>query len=82
MSLGDTYRILYELVDESEVEVLNIVPPTSSSSGVDKYRYPRAGTVNASCSLHIAEFRISNGQVGNQLARIIGQAEICFQFIS
>lgn len=36
------YRILYEEVDESEVEILSIFSP-SDVKGVDEYRYPRAG---------------------------------------
>jgi dipeptidyl-peptidase 9 len=39
-SSEEIYHILYETVDESEVEVLNIV---SSSGTVDQYRYPKAG---------------------------------------
>lgn len=37
------YRILYEEVDESEVEILNIVAPGHGDGGVDRYRYPKAG---------------------------------------
>ena len=36
------YRVLYEEVDESEVEILHIVSP-HGEDGVDDYRYPRAG---------------------------------------
>ena len=38
-----TYRILYELVDESEVEILHIASSSGDSSSIDDYRYPRAG---------------------------------------
>ena len=37
------YRLLFEEVDESEVEILHIVSPTNDEKGVDEYRYPRAG---------------------------------------
>lgn len=37
------YRILYEEVDESEVEILHIVSSGSEAGGYDEYRYPRAG---------------------------------------
>ena len=37
------YRILYEEVDESQVEILDIVSTTSDEHGYDEYRYPRAG---------------------------------------
>lgn len=36
--------ILYELVDESQVEVLNISNPLSQPD-VDSFRYPRAGEI-------------------------------------
>ncbi|XP_063439501.1 dipeptidyl peptidase 9-like isoform X1 [Mytilus trossulus] len=49
------YRILYEEVDESEVEILSIFSP-SDVKGVDEYRYPRAGTINARSSLKLVEF--------------------------
>ena len=39
----NVYSILYEEVDESEVEILNIVSATNDEKGVDEYRYPRAG---------------------------------------
>ena len=37
------YRILYEEVNESSVEILNIVAGAGNGSSVDEYRYPRAG---------------------------------------
>ena len=37
------YRILYEQVDESKVDILHVVSPNSEDS-VDEFRYPRAGT--------------------------------------
>ena len=37
------YQILYEEVDESNVEVLKIISPSSEGSSVDEYRYPKAG---------------------------------------
>ena len=45
LSAGDqvVYRILYEEVDESEVEILHIVSQTNDDKGVDDYWYPRAG---------------------------------------
>ncbi|XP_071941641.1 dipeptidyl peptidase 9-like [Antedon mediterranea] len=50
------YRILYEEVDELEVEILHIVSSTYGASGVDDYRYPRAGTKNANVILKMVEF--------------------------
>ncbi|XP_033105730.1 dipeptidyl peptidase 9-like [Anneissia japonica] len=54
-----TYRILYEEVDESDVEILHIVSSTYGDSGVDDYRYPRAGTKNASVILKMVEFSVN-----------------------
>ena len=47
-------RILYEEVNDSDVEIINVVSSTGDSSGVDEYRYPRPGTTNSVCSLHVA----------------------------
>ncbi|XP_013399764.1 dipeptidyl peptidase 9 isoform X1 [Lingula anatina] len=54
----NTYRILYEEVDESEVEILHIV--SNDEKGVDDYRYPKAGSANAKCSLKIIEFKLDD----------------------
>ncbi|XP_054752150.2 dipeptidyl peptidase 9-like [Lytechinus pictus] len=54
------YRILYEEVDESEVEILNIVAPGHGDGGVDRYRYPKAGTTNAKNVLKIVEFTLND----------------------
>lgn len=55
------YRILYEEVDESEVEILSIFSP-SDSRGVDEYRYPRAGTANAKSYLKLVEFTVGTDE--------------------
>lgn len=38
------YRILYEEVDESQVDILKIISPASEGASIDEYRYPKAGT--------------------------------------
>ncbi|KAK6184810.1 hypothetical protein SNE40_007192 [Patella caerulea] len=53
-----TYQILYEEVDESDVDVLNLFAPSTDDHGIDEYRYPRAGTANAKSSLKIVEFEV------------------------
>ncbi|XP_053386978.1 dipeptidyl peptidase 9-like [Mercenaria mercenaria] len=53
-----TYRILYEEVDESEVDILQIYSPLEDK-GVDEYRYPRPGKTNAKSCLKIVEFSIN-----------------------
>ena len=40
---SSSYCILYEEVDESMVEILNIFSPSVEGKNVDQYRYPRAG---------------------------------------
>ena len=68
-------RILYEEVDESEVEILRIFAPTSAESGgIDEYRYPRAGSPNAHSVLKIAEFQVNHlGPVSSVVcARVCG----------
>lgn len=60
VSSGGQYRILYEVVDESEVEVLQL--PSFSEDGVagtEEHRFPRAGSPNARSSLAIAQFALS-----------------------
>jgi dipeptidyl-peptidase 9 len=56
---SDIYRILYEEVDESEVDILHIVSPQSEGATSDQYRYPKAGTANAKCTLKIMEFALT-----------------------
>lgn len=60
-NLTRTYRILFEEVDESSVEILHIVSGPDSmvqNSHVDSYRYPRAGSANAKSKLKIVQFSI------------------------
>ncbi|EDO46612.1 predicted protein [Nematostella vectensis] len=55
------YRILYEEVDESPVEVLHIISSPEGAlqgSSVDSYRYPKAGSSNAISKIKIVEFSI------------------------
>lgn len=41
---GKTLQILYEEVDESEVEIIHVPSPALEERKTDTYRYPRAGT--------------------------------------
>lgn len=41
---GKTLQILYEEVDESEVEIIHVPSPALEERKTDIYRYPRAGT--------------------------------------
>lgn len=38
-----TLRVLYEEVDESEVEVIHVPSPALEERKTDSYRYPRTG---------------------------------------
>lgn len=40
---GKTLQILYEEVDESEVEIIHVPSPALEERKTDVYRYPRAG---------------------------------------
>ena len=42
--LISVYMILYEEVDESDVDILHLSSPTQDSD--DEFRYPRAGEQN------------------------------------
>jgi len=39
----NVFRILYEEVDESEVDILHIISPQTEGATCDQYRYPKAG---------------------------------------
>ncbi|XP_003738977.1 dipeptidyl peptidase 9 [Galendromus occidentalis] len=56
---GETtvYSILFEVVDESEVEVIQL---PGINGNAEPYRFPRAGTPNAKSSLRIASFSINS----------------------
>uniref|UniRef100_A0A7N8X247 dipeptidyl-peptidase IV n=1 Tax=Mastacembelus armatus TaxID=205130 RepID=A0A7N8X247_9TELE len=57
---GKTLQILYEEVDESEVEIIHVPSPALEERKTDVYRYPRAGTQNPDITLKIAEIRTDN----------------------
>ncbi|KAJ9081164.1 hypothetical protein DSO57_1017529 [Entomophthora muscae] len=58
-------RILYTCIDETLVDLITI--PKSSGHEVDSYRYPRAGTKNASWELKVVEFGHGIGEVDHHL---------------
>uniref|UniRef100_A0A3Q3WCQ6 dipeptidyl-peptidase IV n=1 Tax=Mola mola TaxID=94237 RepID=A0A3Q3WCQ6_MOLML len=57
---GKTLQILYEEVDESEVEIIHVPSPALEERKTDMYRYPRAGAKNPDITLKIAEIRTDN----------------------
>lgn len=59
------HRILYEEVDESNVELMHITHQ-GFDDHTDYFRYPRAGTCNAKVTLKVVEFEMSeDGRVSN-----------------
>ena len=69
------YTILYEEVDESDVELVRFPQTTSSSTsvngsagatGVEEFRFPKAGAPNAKSSLKLIQFRLGlNEEIGD-----------------
>lgn len=55
-----TYRIVYEEVDDSTVDLTYITPSVESEHGYDTYRYPKAGTPNSKVQLKMIEFKFIN----------------------
>ncbi|XP_065336278.1 dipeptidyl peptidase 9 [Cloeon dipterum] len=58
-TLPGVYQILFELVDESNVEV-SCFP---SVTGVEELRFPRAGTANAKSELKMLQFKIGSASM-------------------
>uniref|UniRef100_A0A8C2KYC2 dipeptidyl-peptidase IV n=1 Tax=Cyprinus carpio TaxID=7962 RepID=A0A8C2KYC2_CYPCA len=52
-----TQNLLYEEVDESEVEIIHVPSPALEERKADVYRYPRTGSKNPQISLKLAEIR-------------------------
>lgn len=52
------YKIVYEEVDESKVDIVNIQNPLTSKC--DAYRYPKAGSINAKSSLRLLTFAVNH----------------------
>ncbi|XP_067269244.1 dipeptidyl peptidase 9 isoform X1 [Pseudorasbora parva] len=54
---GRTLQLLYEEVDESEVEIIHVPSPALEERKADVYRYPRTGSKNPQISLKLSEIR-------------------------
>ncbi|XP_012941328.1 dipeptidyl peptidase 9 [Aplysia californica] len=52
------YHILYEEVDESDVDIVSLFAPTEHDTSTDQYRYPKAGTANALSNLKLLEISL------------------------
>ncbi|KAM3876509.1 dipeptidyl peptidase 9 [Diretmus argenteus] len=54
---GKTLQILYEEVDESEVELVHVPSPALEERKTDVYRYPCTGSKNPDVTLKLAEIK-------------------------
>ncbi|XP_028672429.1 dipeptidyl peptidase 9 [Erpetoichthys calabaricus] len=54
---GKTLMLLYEEVDESEVEIIHVPSPALEERKADAYRYPRTGSKNPKICLKLAEVK-------------------------
>ncbi|XP_048470153.1 dipeptidyl peptidase 9 isoform X1 [Rhincodon typus] len=52
-----TFYLLYEEVDESDVEIIHVPSPALEERKADTYRYPRTGSKNPKITLKLSEFR-------------------------
>ncbi|KAL3047246.1 dipeptidyl peptidase 9-like [Trematomus bernacchii] len=57
---GKTLQVLYEEVDESNVEIIHVPSPALEERKTDVYRYPCAGSKNPDITLKIVEIRTDN----------------------
>lgn len=73
----NVYRILYEEVDESDVEILHL-PSYCDERDVEEFRFPRAGTSNAQSSLKMVQFSLSSSdQIENIVYLQLAQS-LCY----
>ena len=49
---GKTLYLLYEEVDETEVEIIHVPSPALEERKADAYRYPRTGQCSSMHSVH------------------------------
>ncbi|XP_077463091.1 dipeptidyl peptidase 9-like [Stigmatopora argus] len=56
---GKILMILYEEVDQSEVDIIHVPSPAQEESNSDVYRYPRAGCKNPAVTLKLVEIKIN-----------------------
>uniref|UniRef100_A0A8C7JF82 dipeptidyl-peptidase IV n=1 Tax=Oncorhynchus kisutch TaxID=8019 RepID=A0A8C7JF82_ONCKI len=54
---GKTLQLLYEEVDESEVELIHVPSPALEERKADVYRYPRTGSKNPQITFKLVEIR-------------------------
>uniref|UniRef100_A0A8C7IPD2 dipeptidyl-peptidase IV n=1 Tax=Oncorhynchus kisutch TaxID=8019 RepID=A0A8C7IPD2_ONCKI len=57
---GKTLHLLYEEVDETEVEIIHVPSPALEERKADAYRYPRTGSKNPQTTLKLTEIKTNN----------------------
>lgn len=55
-----TYRIVYEEVNDEDVDLTYITPSCENEFGYDTYRYPKPGTPNSKINLKMIEIAFSS----------------------
>uniref|UniRef100_A0A8C4R8X0 dipeptidyl-peptidase IV n=1 Tax=Eptatretus burgeri TaxID=7764 RepID=A0A8C4R8X0_EPTBU len=66
--------ILYEEVDESNVEVIHIPAPALEERKSDSFRYPRAGTKNVTVTLRMSEFK---SNIDGTITDVVDKELVC-----
>ncbi|KAM6948816.1 dipeptidyl peptidase 9 isoform 2-T2 [Aplochiton taeniatus] len=54
---GKTLHLLYEEVDETDVEIIHVPSPALEERKADAYRYPRTGSKNPQTTLKLTEIK-------------------------
>uniref|UniRef100_A0A4W3K608 dipeptidyl-peptidase IV n=1 Tax=Callorhinchus milii TaxID=7868 RepID=A0A4W3K608_CALMI len=73
------YYLLYEEVDESDVEIIHVTSPALEERKADAYRYPRTGSKNPKITLKLSEFRVDNqGKVSTEDKELVRPFEVVF----
>ncbi|KAL0966661.1 hypothetical protein UPYG_G00298010 [Umbra pygmaea] len=57
---GKTLHLLYEEVDETEVEIIHVPSPALEERKADAYRYPRTGSKNPQTTLKLSQIKTDN----------------------
>ena len=68
---SETYRIVYEEIDDQFVDTTYITPSVENEYGYDSYRYPKPGTANSKIYLKMVEIKLSKDFKVKKLKRII-----------
>lgn len=58
--IDNVYRILYEEVDDGDVEIFCFPSSQTDSGEVEEFRFPRAGCANSNSYLKMIEFKVND----------------------